>query len=211
MSRGIFVALILRVSVFAVGGLASLMMPSGRHLDGGLGSFAFLAGLAAVQIAILHFALLRPQAATFAELGWRGFEGRDLLLGLVGGAACVGIMFGVFGGLGRLEVRGFLAEALERPIPEELLWVGVGLLAAFVEETVYRGHLQPIFVEKWGRLWGILACAALFSAFHFQPAPLPFLTKLGVGVVLGLLRERTGTLWAAGLAHTLIWVVFGMS
>ena len=211
MSRGIFIALVLRLSIFALGGIASLVMPGGRDLDGGPGSFVFLAVAAAFQIAVLYFGLFRPMASSAAELGWRDFRGGDVLLGVLGGAACIGIMLGVFSGLGRLEVGPFLADALDRPLAQELLWVGVGLLAAFTEETIYRGWLQPAFIDKWGKLWGILGCAALFSAFHFQPAPLPFLSKLGAGIVLGLLRDRLGTLWAAGIAHTLIWVVFGMA
>ena len=189
MTRGIIVALLTRVVIFAIAALA-------------LPPFAGLALLTAAQLAILWIGLFRPRVTSLAEQGWRSFGALDVILGIAGGAACVGLAVVVF----RLDEL-----PLERPVEEHVLWLGVGLLAAFVEETVYRGWLQPRFVEKWGAVAGVMATAVLFSLLHFQPAPRAILVKIGFGVILGVLRQRRGTLWAAGIAHTIIWVIFGMA
>jgi membrane protease YdiL (CAAX protease family) len=209
MLRGLGVALALRLAIFGVGALAARGVPPEQLLEGGLASFGFLAALALVQLAILWVGLFRQRSP--AALGWSAPRGADVPLGALGGALAVGALFAIFAGLGRLEVFGFLADALDRPPRQELLFLGIGVLAAFTEETVYRGWLQPRFVARWGLGWGVLATAALFAVLHFQPAPLALAGKLAVGLVLGLLRARTGTLWAPAIAHVVIWVVFGMA
>jgi membrane protease YdiL (CAAX protease family) len=192
MTRGLVVALLARVVIFAIMPLA-------------LPPFLGLAVLAAAQLAILWLGLFRPRVTSPREQGWRSPDALDVVLGVAGGAACVGLAALVF------RVDGLAEELLARPAEEHALWLGVGLLAAFVEETLYRGWLQPRFVEKWGPVVGVLATAVVFSLLHFQPAPRPILVKIGFGVILGLLRQRKGTLWAAGITHTIIWVVFGMA
>jgi membrane protease YdiL (CAAX protease family) len=208
MTRGLIVALLHRLSILAVGGAAALVIPRGRELDGGAASFGFLGVLAVVQLAILYVGLGRPSVR---QLGWRDLRARDVVLGLGGFALASGLIVALFAGLGRLDVAAFAARVAERTAGEELLYVCIGLLAAFTEESIYRGHLQSRLAGRWGVVTGILAGAAIFAVLHLQPAPLALAGKLGIGLVLGLLRERTGTLWAAGIAHASIWALFGMS
>jgi uncharacterized protein len=62
-----------------------------------------------------------------------------------------------------------------------------------------------------GRWPGILVTAIIFAVYHVQYAlALPMLISHFVtGLVLGLIRERTGTLWAPAIAHALVWIVLG--
>lgn len=70
-------------------------------------------------------------------------------------------------------------------------------VAALQEETLFRGYVQPRLEEKYGRLRGLLLTSILFGLAHIG-----FLTIWGsllaviLGIVMGYLRDRTGTLLA---------------
>ena len=67
------------------------------------------------------------------------------------------------------------------------------------EEIVTRGVLLPSLVRPLGRTLAILASAFLFAAMHADVYR--FLFTFAIGVVLGVLRLRTGSLWPPILAH----------
>ena len=82
------------------------------------------------------------------------------------------------------------------------LWVPlIGLISA-AEETALRGWLQPLAREAWGPAAAIAICAAIFAAIHaplYGWIALPL--DLGVGILIGCLREYTGSVAACGVAH----------
>ncbi len=70
-----------------------------------------------------------------------------------------------------------------------------------VEEVFFRGLLLPPMVEAWGRLRGVLVCAGV-SGFAFTVGlmnPALFAVYAARGLVMGLLRVSSGSLWP-GLA-----------
>jgi len=85
------------------------------------------------------------------------------------------------------------------------------LIAAVPEETIFRGIMQPTLQQKVGRWQGILLTAIVFSVYHvhFQFALARIISHCCWGLILGVLRERTGTLWAPAIAHALMWIIFG--
>ncbi len=77
--------------------------------------------------------------------------------------------------------------------------VVLALFSGFAEELVFRGALWPHL-----GLWGT---SALFAACHWAPIrslrSYP-LFVLGVGLLLGWLRERSGSLWPPILLHVVV-------
>ncbi len=71
---------------------------------------------------------------------------------------------------------------------------------AIFEETFFRGALQNI-LHKWsGRKWMPLIITSLvFSAIHFSYYG--FIPRMALGIILGLLYLRSGSLWMSILAH----------
>lgn len=68
------------------------------------------------------------------------------------------------------------------------------------EETLFRGSIQGLLKQGYGRWAGILGSAAVFFLIHgTNPAMfesvLPPLNLFLSGIILGLLREETGSLW----------------
>ena len=81
-----------------------------------------------------------------------------------------------------------------------LVSVGVIALAPGLgEEVLMRGVLLPALVRPLGPLGAVVASAVLFAAIHFDPYR--FLFTLTIGLVLGALRLRTGSLWPPVVAH----------
>jgi membrane protease YdiL (CAAX protease family) len=80
-----------------------------------------------------------------------------------------------------------------------LLVVVVVIGAPVVEEIVYRGSLQTALVSTAGKWGGIVITAALFAAIHLAPVEFPGLFVFAL--LLGIVRQRSGTLGAAIVTH----------
>ena len=80
---------------------------------------------------------------------------------------------------------------------------------AFSEEFFYRGYMTLRFEERWTPLRSALAAAALFAVGHLlTPAP----WRLAVffpALLFAWLRNRTGTIVGASIAHFLcnVWLL----
>jgi membrane protease YdiL (CAAX protease family) len=78
----------------------------------------------------------------------------------------------------------------------------IGLLTAIVEEFMFRGVLQTIFVRWTGNVHAaIWITAILFSAFHMEF--FGFLPRLILGVLFGYFVVWSGSIWPAVWAHFL--------
>jgi membrane protease YdiL (CAAX protease family) len=78
-------------------------------------------------------------------------------------------------------------------------------IAAFQEETLFRGFLQGLLQERYGRVIAVVGQAAVFALAHLGYYPVSawplLLVVFLVGLVTGWLVDRRGTLLAAGIAH----------
>ncbi len=74
------------------------------------------------------------------------------------------------------------------------------LLPALCEELMFRGLIQASLLRRSGEAMTIFLQALAFTAFHTDPAFIaaPFLA----GLLLGLIRSRSGSLLPPILAHT---------
>lgn len=93
----------------------------------------------------------------------------------------------------RVEFRSFVGGATSRDI------VLLALASSVAEESLFRGALQP-----WLGLW---LTSLLFAAVHLVPTRALILWSVWaglVGLVLGLIAERTGSLLGPLVAHGLI-------
>ncbi|MCC8424410.1 CPBP family intramembrane glutamic endopeptidase [Mucilaginibacter sp. UR6-11] len=78
----------------------------------------------------------------------------------------------------------------------------VGLLTAIVEEFMFRGCMQTIFIKWTGNLHAaIWITAVLFSTFHMEF--FGFLPRLLLGVLFGYFVAWSGSIWTSVWAHFL--------
>lgn len=71
-----------------------------------------------------------------------------------------------------------------------MLLLLIAMLAPLAEELLFRGMLYPL-LRRWGAGVAIVGSAVVFSLVHFIPILFPSLFV--VGLMLGLLRERSGS------------------
>jgi membrane protease YdiL (CAAX protease family) len=104
-----------------------------------------------------------------------------------------------------LPPPGWFMELFNRLFESDFgIWGGivrVVVLAPVVEELIFRGVIFSGFQKNYSPFWAIFLSALLFALFHLNPWQLgpTFL----LGLLLGLVRLRTGSLLAAILTHAL--------
>lgn len=78
----------------------------------------------------------------------------------------------------------------------------IGLLPGVCEEVLFRGYMQRRLIDRWGPVAGILATSIVFGLFHVTPHGIALATILGLW--LGILAYRTGSIWSGIFCHALI-------
>jgi len=77
-----------------------------------------------------------------------------------------------------------------------------GVVAPVAEEVLFRGYLLPGLSTRYGRTWGILLSAAIFSAVHVFPGVL--LPIFIMGLIFAWLYYRYDSLWPCIILHGLV-------
>lgn len=97
----------------------------------------------------------------------------------------------------------FLSELVRRPEPARALGVGalLVLVPAFCEELFFRGYVQSRLVAVWPPGAAVLLTSAVFALVHIDAQHM--LGVLPIGVYLGWIAWRSGTVWASMLLHAL--------
>jgi len=93
-----------------------------------------------------------------------------------------------------------LIDSAVGPLGVVLLLLVVGLGAPVVEELFYRGLTQRALLNRIGRpAWAVVIAALFFALAHLQSLQFPAL--VAVGIVFGVLAQRSGRLGPAIFAH----------
>jgi len=175
------------------------------HVDPKLGFPLLIAEFIGYGIVFIALRMLfaRYGRPLFESLAWipQPFRPRDLaLLGLA--LALVVVLLGNLLGLPNVETPfdKLLNDALSR-ITIALFGVTLGPV---IEELLFRGFLQPVLVESFGVLPGILATSVVFGGMHLMQNA--FLWQSGVlitlvGFVLGVVRHVSGSTRASAITH----------
>jgi membrane protease YdiL (CAAX protease family) len=207
--HALLVALFLPIGGIAVGLLLRpyLPAPDSHVFDGSTGAFVHQLVRLGVGTTYIALALLLAGRLRWRDLGWRDLSLRQVALG-AGGFLAVFAAFGVFAMFtSDYSAGGFLEAVASFTWRERLLGLLIGVSAALLEESLYRGYLQPALCKRLGATGGIVATAVLFSLMHIPTSLVPFIGRLLIGLGLGVLRGQDRPLWAPAIVHTLFWVV----
>jgi uncharacterized protein len=215
-------ARIVHAVVLAIGNQAALLVPlvvvaprlmdDVDPFDAPPMAFALLAIIAFLQAGIVvGLGLMRWGRLSLRDLGWSSDSvPRDVGRGIVGFTLITGIvMASQLARGGSAAVLASWDQVLGYSWPQRALFFGIGLVAAFGEESIFRGYLQPSLITRLGAAAGVFATAVFFSAYHLQFLPLRVLGLLLMGLVYGVLRARDRSLLAPAVAHGLCWMVLG--
>jgi membrane protease YdiL (CAAX protease family) len=147
--------------------------------------------LAAVFAAVVPLGRAALPALGFRAVGWR-----PVLFGTLGTTA-VSVAVSQLG----IEPQG-VKQAMQIAPGLGAFLISLALLAGLaplVEELVFRGLLYGWLASRWGGGIGFLVSSLAFAAAHVELAHA--LLVLPLGLLFGLLRWRTGSLWPSLVAH----------
>jgi membrane protease YdiL (CAAX protease family) len=165
------------------------------------------------MVCVVWLGIVRLGRVSWRDLGWHTERlGLSLGLGVLGTALLSAYVLGKLAAAGGLSQMNVLATITSYTPAQRLLFLVLGLSAAAVEESLFRGYLQPALAAKIGLAGGIVLGAVVFAAYHvffFGPDVRALLGKVPSGIILGALRARRGSLVAPLLAHFSLWQIFG--
>lgn len=133
------------------------------------------------------------------SVGWRNRRaGADLLKGMALGIVLMSAIFAIMLAIGAVRIEAIRADgAVWRELAGYLLLFAV---VALNEELFSRGYVQGLIRHRFGASAGIACSSLFFALLHaLNPGalaqPVPLLNIALAGVLLGLCRERSGSLW----------------
>jgi uncharacterized protein len=130
------------------------------------------------------------------------------LLGITLGFLVLSSLIGYF-----VEKPGsntFTAQAYQTSGPAVIFWLALVVFAPFFEEVFFRGFLFKGFSQSRIGIIGTIILTALFwSLLHFQYDIFGVGTIFALGIILGVIRYKTGSLWSTIAMH-MFWNLLGL-
>lgn len=105
------------------------------------------------------------------------------------------------------------AEKISAPSAPILYWIklilGYVLVifpAALFEEIVFRGVLLSLLIKRTNFFWANFAQAIIFGLCHFFVHPMNIIawTIIPMGLIFGLIKNKTGSIKASTTAHAIM-------
>jgi membrane protease YdiL (CAAX protease family) len=201
----VFLIAALFIPAVLAGSLAVQAASGYLHVDPKLGFPLLIAEFIGYGIVFIALRVLfaRHGRPLFESLGLVPQPFRPLHLAVLGLIlALVVVVLGNLLGFPNVETPfdKLLNDALSR-ITIALFGVTLGPV---IEELLFRGFLQPVLVNSFGVLPGILATSVVFGGMHLMQNA--FLWQSGVlitmvGFVLGVVRHVSGSTRASAITH----------
>ena len=119
--------------------------------------------------------------------------------GLAAGVAATALLEPIFHGEASQRVA---LGAVDDPASAIAVVISVATVvagAALVEELYFRGLLYGRVDGRLGTASAVVASAGVFGLAHFEPKAFPVLFALGL--ILGVLRSRSGSIWPGVAMH----------
>ena len=157
-------------------------------------------------IAVLVMAAKIRKISLRSYFALEGFSRRNLALGLIGVIALIVVfdiierLTGIDGGSKHVE-ETYRAAKAAGVLP--LLWLGVVVVAPVTEELFFRGFLHRGWAPSGLGVSGtIVVTAALWALLHQQYNLFGIFIIFVMGLLLGWLRQRSGSVLLPMLLHT---------
>jgi membrane protease YdiL (CAAX protease family) len=205
---GMFVGQLTVIAYFVLMQDGPINVGAAIHVVGGgrTISLSVVMGLPAVILAL--WLAIRPTRTPFADyLALRGTSWKNFVVGV---AALVVLVMGwdlVSRALGREVQPGFMGEVLKSAQADGAVWLLVlafCVAAPISEELLARGFLYRGWSESPLRVPGAILLSSLaWTALHLQYDWFFFGEVFSIGLLLGYLRYRSGSLWLTIVLHGL--------
>src|SRR5204863_4804063 len=113
-------------------------------------------------------------------------------------------------GFGERGTMVIVRRVLEGAVGPELFGAVVvfGVIAGATEELFFRGYMQTRLAEAWGPVRAVVVSAACFGVLHVDVSGVHAVLAFAMGLYLGYLVERTGSVLPAVVSHIVNNVVY---
>jgi len=171
--------------------------------NGAVISFAILASTIAGVGVTYVFIGLRRGAGFKDYLGLTGITGKTVIVLLGATAALIAVSEGADTLFAKSGNTRFMIDAYESSGSPLLLGVALVVFAPAFEEIFFRGFLfVGLTPSRIGPARTILLTAVIWSMLHIQYDLFGMATILVMGIFLGIVRFKTGSLWSTLLIHS---------
>lgn len=100
------------------------------------------------------------------------------------------------------DVPGFQVDLYKTSVWPPLLWIAVIFFAPAFEEVFFRGFLFEGFRRaRTGIIGAIVITSLTWSLLHIQYEPFHMATIFVLGLLYGVVRYKTGSLWSTFIMH----------
>jgi membrane protease YdiL (CAAX protease family) len=178
--------------------------------DGNLISIATITSAIFGVGAIILFIKIRKGAGLRDYLGLKSMPKKAylILLAIVIGLVILSTVLGQV--LQVPDDTGFTVDAYKTTTWPALLWLAVAVFAPLFEEIFFRGFLFVGFKQtRMGAAGAIAITSVAWALLHIQYDIYGMATILVLGIVLGIIRLKTKSLWSALFVHSL-WNLIAM-
>lgn len=173
--------------------------------------FDLIYGVLALEVVAIFAAVWlfakRRRRLGWADIGFRPASGRVIRRAIIAGLLCFVVLTPIIAGVGSLlgepgvspQAPFVVGEGFTLTRYIAILLLGGGLIP-LAEEVFFRGIVYRWLRKHWGPAGSVPASAVVFGAAH-AVFPLVAITAFLVGLVLAVVYERSGTLWASVIVH----------
>ncbi|MBA7577644.1 hypothetical protein ES708_19497 [subsurface metagenome] len=170
-----------------------------------LGLITALAACASAIICvglIILFARIRKGVSIAEYLGLKRITVKQILavLGIMAGFIILSDGLGLL--LDRPASNEFVVNVYSTSVWPALLWVSLIIFVPIFEETFFRGFLFEGFRQsRLGPIGAVGLTALAWAALHIQYGFYDIAVIFILGILLGIVRIRTGSLWSTLIMH----------
>lgn len=195
-----FVALGIFAFSVIIGSILLLVLMGGNITEGIPAEYTFIVYMVQMLPVIIYLALRRRSLGLGCGMRLRAGKVNPPL---------------VLWGLLLILITGVVIEPLLATMPEESLDALEGLIgsggwallttticAPVLEEILFRGQILGSCRERFGGFWAVIISAILFALAHFS-VPQQLVNAFVVGIILGFIYIRTGSLLAVMILHAI--------
>jgi len=151
---------------------------------------------------IALFASIRKGVSISQYLGLKRITGKQVLavLGIMAGFIILSDGLGIF--INREASNDFVVNIYTTSVWPLLLWVSLIIFAPIFEEAFFRGFLFEGFRQsRLGPIGAVLLTAFAWALLHIQYDLFNIATIFIMGILLGVVRIKTGSLWSTIIMH----------
>ena len=201
----------LLVSILGLGIIAPRVLPDPENPFSPSLQFVLLAVFLGSTgfMGLVYYGSVKQPGRTFRELGWHTDRlGMQVVTGVAGGVVISAVLLILLALWGQ-PLRETLTHIRGYSLAERGVFLLIGVAAASVEESLFRGNLLPILSRRFGKPLGLLLMGVIFAIYHLNFRPLSLIFKTTAGVLYGSLCVWQRSLVAPAIAHIVSWIIVG--